>query len=79
VTTTGEGHYMSEYHNANQRIAATKRRLIKEGFGQGNPDVLDELMDPDLVEHQPGIADREGVKATIRTLHVAFPDMNVEV
>lgn len=78
MTTTGEGNDMSEYHNANQRNAEAMRRIIEEGFGQGNPDVLDELMDPDLVEHQPGIADREGVKAAIRTLHVAFPDMNVE-
>ena len=31
---------------------ALVRRLIEEGFNQGNPDVADALISPDLVEHQ---------------------------
>lgn len=63
-----------------ERNAAALRRIIEEGFGQGNADVLDELMDPDIVEHQSGITpSRDGVKAAIASLHEAFPDLRVEV
>jgi predicted ester cyclase len=59
------------------------RRLIEEGFSQGNLAVCDELVDPLLVEHQnygphhaPGA---EGVKAVIASLHRAYSDFRLEI
>ena len=59
------------------------RRLIDEGFNQGNLAVADELSSPELVEHQdfgpnhaPGA---EGVKAVIASLRRAFPDFHLEI
>ena len=59
------------------------RRLIEEGFNQGNLDVADQLVSPDLVEHQnfgpdhaPGA---EGVKAVIASLRRAFSDFHLEI
>ena len=55
-----------------QTAEAIVRRLIDEGFNQGRLDVADELISPQLVEHQnfgpdhaPGA---EGVKAVIASL-----------
>ena len=57
---------------------AVVRRLIEQGFNEGDLDVADELTSPDLVEHQnfgpdhaPGA---EGVKAVIASLRRAFSD-----
>ena len=59
------------------------RRLIEEGFNQGNLDVADELASPDLVEHQnygPGHASGPaGVKAVIASLRRAFPDFHLSI
>jgi predicted ester cyclase len=59
------------------------RRLIEEGFNEGNLAVADELTSPDLVEHQnfgphhaPGA---EGVKAVISSLRRAFSDFHLEI
>jgi hypothetical protein len=52
------------------------RRLIEEGFNEGNLDVAERVTSPDAVEHQsfgpnhPGGA--EGVKAVITSLRKAF-------
>jgi len=66
-----------------QSPAALVRRLIEEGFNEGNLDVADELISPDLVEHQnfgpdhaPGA---EGVKAVIASLRRAFPDFHLAI
>lgn len=59
------------------------RRLIEEGFNQGNLEVADELIAPTMVEHQnfgPGHAPGpEGVKAVIASLRRAFPDFHLEI
>jgi predicted ester cyclase len=56
------------------------RRLIEIGFGQGDIGVIEEIVAPDVVEHQrgsqPGI---EGVKATVATLHRWFSDFELRV
>lgn len=61
----------------------TARRLIEEGFNRGDLDVVDELVSPDLVEHQsfgPGHAPgAEGVKAVIASLRRAFPDFHLTI
>ena len=62
---------------------ALVRRLIEEGFNDGDLDAVDELISPDLVEHQnygpdhaPGA---EGVKAVISSLRRAFPDFHLSI
>jgi predicted ester cyclase len=59
------------------------RRLIDEGFSQGNLDVCDELFADELVEHQdygPGHAPGPaGVKAVITSLRRAFSDFKLEI
>jgi predicted ester cyclase len=58
------------------------RRVSGEIFGQGRVDVVDELIAPDFVDHDPlpGIgSDREGVKKLVGMFRTAFPDFEVEV
>ena len=59
---------------------ARLRRLIDEGFSRGDLGVVDELMDPDCVEHQrgnrPGAA---GAKEVIETLHRWMSDFSLVV
>ena len=66
-----------------QTPEALVRQLIEEGFNNGSLDVLDELISPDMVEHQnygpnhaPGA---EGVKAVIASLRRAFTDFHLEI
>lgn len=60
---------------------AIYRRIIEEGFNQGNLAVADELVAPGAVEHQRGGAGDgpEGVKRTISILRSAFPDFTITI
>jgi predicted ester cyclase len=60
------------------------RRMFDEGFATGNGDVVDELCSPDLVDHQFGLAGRgeearEHVRAAMRDVHGAFPDIRFTI
>lgn len=60
------------------------RRIFEEGFATGDASVVDELCSPDLVEHQFGLAAtgqqaREHVKAAIRDVHAAVPDISFSI
>lgn len=59
------------------------RRLIEDGFNAGDLDVADELIAPEMVEHQDFGPDHasgpEGVKAVIASLKRAFPDFHLEI
>ncbi len=59
------------------------RRLIEEGFNQGNLGVCDELASDELVEHQDfgpdHAAGAEGVKAVIDSLRRGFSDFHLEI
>jgi predicted ester cyclase len=59
---------------------AIYRRIIEEGFNQGNLDVVDELVSPASREHQRGAGDGiEGTKNTIKYLRSAFPDFKITI
>ncbi len=66
-----------------QSAEAVARRLIEDGFNEGNLDVADELNAPDLIEHQgfgPNHPDGpEGVKAVIASLRRVFSDFHLEI
>lgn len=59
------------------------RRLIDEGFNDGNLDVVDELISPNFVEHQNfgphHAAGAEGVRAVIASLRRAFSDFHLAI
>jgi predicted ester cyclase len=69
---------------ANEEVTAVSaentdrlKRLLLEGFGQGDMSVLDEVVDEDFIEHQQGLPQgREGLKDVIRDLRRAFPDLS---
>ncbi|MEO5653265.1 MAG: ester cyclase [Marmoricola sp.] len=59
-------------------------RMFDEGFSTGNDAIVDELCSPDLVEHQFGLAGVGAeaiahVKAAIRDVHAAVPDMRFTI
>ncbi len=59
---------------------AAARRVIDEGFSEGNLAVCDELFSPDMVEHQRGLPPGiDGVKDTIRTLRSWFSDFQLTI
>jgi predicted ester cyclase len=56
------------------------KRLLLEGFGQGDMSVLDEVVAENFIEHQQGLPQgREGLKEVIRDLRRAFPDLSYTV
>jgi len=64
-----------------QNIAAF-RRVMEEGFGQGNLDAVDEVVSPEFLEHEPGPGldlGRAGLKQIIERLRVGFPDLQTTI
>jgi predicted ester cyclase len=68
------------------RLAANKalvRRLVEEGFSAGRLDVVDELVSPDVVTHNPIILDAptgpDSIRGGIELIRQAFPDLEVEI
>ena len=57
------------------------RRLIEEGFSQGDLGVLNEVFAPNFVEHQDGFVppNVEGVKGAIVSLRTAAPDLKLTI
>jgi predicted ester cyclase len=60
---------------------AIYRRIIEEGFNQGDLAVVDELVGANAIEHQRGGAGDgpDGVKRTITILRSAFPDFKITI
>jgi predicted ester cyclase len=63
---------------------AVMERIFAEGFATGNDAIVDELSSPALVEHQFGLAGSgaeavEHVKAAIRDVHGAIPDITFTI
>lgn len=61
---------------------AVVRRYVEEGFNAANMEVLDELFAPDFVNHDPGspaVRDLEGLKESIRVIHLSFPDVHTNI
>jgi predicted ester cyclase len=62
---------------------ALVRRFFEEGLSRGNLDLVDELVAPDAVMHNPLILDAPtgpgSVRGSVEMLRRAFPDLGVEV
>ncbi|MEZ5190318.1 MAG: ester cyclase [Schumannella sp.] len=59
-------------------------RVLDEGFAQGRTEVVDELFDPGLVDHQFGMAGAgeealEKTRRAIADLHAMAPDIRYEL
>lgn len=60
---------------------AVMQRIFDEGFATGNDAIVDKVCSPDLIEHQFGMSGADSaeaiahVKAAIRDVHAAFPDV----
>ncbi|HZU12297.1 MAG TPA: ester cyclase [Chloroflexota bacterium] len=56
------------------------RRLMDEVVNAGNLDVIDEIVAPGFINHNPlpgATPDRDGFRQAFRHLHAAFPDLHV--
>ena len=59
---------------------AMLRRVISEAFNQGDYQVLQEVFDPDFVEHQFGLHPTiAGMQGDIQFLRTAFPDFSLTI
>ena len=63
---------------------AQVRRLLEEGFSQGNTDVVDDVLNPDFVCHDPNsesgeIRGAETIKGEIEYFRNAVPDLTYTV
>ena len=71
---------MSDQLEANREVV---RRLIQEGFNDGNLDVVGELVSPQVVTHNPIILDApsgpDSIRGGIEMIHNAFTDISVEL
>jgi steroid delta-isomerase-like uncharacterized protein len=63
-----------------QDNVATSRRLFEEAWSKGNLDVIDELVSPGAIDHDPmGDRDVDGVKEAIQGYRAAFPDLTITI
>jgi steroid delta-isomerase-like uncharacterized protein len=62
------------------QLAAAKR-VIEEGFTEGNLDVIDEVCAENFIGHDPltGDQNREAAKASMATYRNAFPDLRFTI
>ncbi|MEO8246408.1 MAG: ester cyclase [Chloroflexota bacterium] len=71
---------MTTAQSTTERNTAAARRLVEEGFTSGDLSVCDELVAPDMLEHQRGLLPgSEGLKETIGTLHRSFSDFRLDI
>lgn len=66
-----------------EELKALYRRFITEVANQGNMSVADEILAPDIAEHEklpPGIpANRDGIKQLFTMIRDAFPDLCITI
>jgi predicted ester cyclase len=64
-----------------QASIETSRRVIEEGFNQGNLDVLDEVCAEGFVDHDPLTGDQDvaGVKRNMAGYRESFPDLHFTI
>jgi predicted ester cyclase len=73
---------MTEEADLVERNTATVRRVFEEVLNQRKLDVIEEIYDPDIVDHDPlpgAPPGREGVRYSIGGLIEGFPDLQVTI
>lgn len=70
-------------HQSEAESIAVVRRFYEEAFGEGNLDLIDELVAEDAVGHDPAQPEPtrgpEGVKQLVSMYRSAFPDLSFDV
>lgn len=65
---------------ANKKIS---RRVVEEAFNQGRYDVLDELIAPTYVQHDPSsptpVEGADGLRGFVDLYRTSFPDLKVTI
>jgi predicted ester cyclase len=79
-----QGKYGKEKVVSAEENKAIVRRFMEEAFGEGKPELVDELLDPDFVRYDPYIAAGEvrgtqTVKENIVWFRNAFPDLSCTI
>ena len=67
--------------NANAN-AVLVQRWLHEGWNQGSPDVVDQLISESWIGHdpaRPGLSSRDELKQNIRSIRAAFPDLHFTI
>lgn len=62
-----------------ERNIALVKRLFEAVVNERNTEVIDQLLAPDIQNHNPGPSDapgRQGIKEVFWLLHTAFPDLH---
>jgi steroid delta-isomerase-like uncharacterized protein len=71
---------MAEDLEANKAVV---RRLIEQGFNDGDLDAVTEVVSPDVVTHNPIILDApsgaDSLRGGVEMIHKAFTDVEVEL
>jgi predicted ester cyclase len=68
--------------NQEERNKAIYRRFVEECYNNHNVDVIDELVAPDKINHNPFPGEplgREGSKYNIRQCLEGFPDLHINI
>ncbi len=73
-----------EHVRARTQALQVVERMLHEGFGGGDQDVVDELCSPDLIEHQFGLSGTGAeaiskVKRAIGEVHTGMPDLEFTI
>jgi predicted SnoaL-like aldol condensation-catalyzing enzyme len=58
---------------------AIVRRFIKEVLGNGNIDLIDQLLAPEYKNLSMGVTNRAGFKAVVSSLKVSIPNRDFEI
>jgi predicted ester cyclase len=71
---------------ATANLADASRRLLEQSFNTGNFELIDELVAPEAVQHDPALPARlrdlrgpDGIKRTVSMYRSAFPDLRMTV
>jgi predicted ester cyclase len=86
LSTLGEAYYIQQEKGSmsTEENKAVVRRFMEGSFGEGKPELVDELLDPDFVRYDPYIEAGEvrgaqTVKENIVWFHNAFPDLSCTI
>jgi predicted ester cyclase len=70
---------MTSLENPNKALAL---RFFEQAVNWHNADIVNELMAPDAIDHNPGPSDapgRQGIREVFYMLYTAFPDLQGEI
>jgi len=75
------------YTKENQKLIEKNKKIITryydEVWNQGNLDVLDDILDPEYINHNPGLPNPipgpDGLKPIVAAMRTGLPDLRFEI